>query len=133
MDVGNPSNFARIMDLYDNSHKNIRNAMSAYAFSDNDLKRTMGEVYQRTGYMLDPHGAAGYQALIQHTTKDKGIPGVFFETAHPGKFSLTVEEVIQSSIEIPDMLKQASTKEKQSIPLSAEFTVFKDFLIQSSV
>jgi len=133
MDVGNPSNFARILDLYDNSHKDIRNAMSAYAFSDNDLKRTMGEVYQRTGYMLDPHGAAGYQALIQYTNKNKGIPGVFFETAHPGKFSLTVEEVIQSSIEIPEMLKQASTKEKQSIPLSAEFTDFKDFLIQSAV
>jgi len=133
MDVGNPSNFARILDLYGNSYKDIRNAMSAYSFSDNELKRTIGEVFQRTGYMLDPHGAAGYQALIQHTTKDKWIPGVFFETAHPGKFSLTVEEVIQSTVEIPDMLKQASTKEKQSIPLSADYNAFKNFLIQSAV
>ena len=128
MDVGNPSNFARILDLYGQSHDAIAAAMSAYAYTDDELKSTIGEVYLRTGYLLDPHGAAGYRALKAFTPKQKGIPGVFLETAHPGKFSLTVEEVIQSTVEIPDKLKEASSREKISIPLSTKFEDFKEYL-----
>ena len=128
MDVGNPSNFARILDLYGQSHDAIATAMSAYVYTDDELRSTIGEVYLRTGYLLDPHGAAGYRALKAFTPKQKGIPGVFLETAHPGKFSLTVEEVIQSTVEIPDKLKEASSKEKISIPLSSKFEDFKEYL-----
>ncbi len=131
MDVGNPSNFARILDLYGHSHETILDVMSAYSYTDKELKETMGDVYRRTGYLLDPHGAAGYQALKQHAPKEEGISGVFLETAHPGKFSLTVEEVIQSTIEIPEKLKQASSKEKVSIPLTSEFSELKEFLVQT--
>ena len=129
MDVGNPSNFARILDMYGHSHDAIANAMSAYAYTDGELRSTIGEVYLRTGYLLDPHGAAGYRALKAHTPKEKGIPGVFLETAHPGKFSLTVEEVIQSTVEIPEQLMEASSKKKSSITLAAEFPDFKEFLL----
>jgi threonine synthase len=128
MDVGNPSNFARILDLYGQSHDAIATAMSAYVYTDDELRSTIGEVYLRTGYLLDPHGAAGYRALKAFTPKQKGIPGVFLETAHPGKFSLTVEEVIQSTVEIPDKLKKASSREKISIPLSSKFEDFKEYL-----
>ena len=103
--------------------------MSAYTYTDDELRETIGDVYHHSGYLLDPHGAAGYQALKQHAPKEKGNPGVFLETAHPGKFSLTVEEVIQSTVEIPDRLKEASSKRKSSILLSADFPDFKEFLL----
>ncbi|KPL16628.1 MAG: threonine synthase [Bacteroides sp. SM23_62] len=129
MDVGNPSNFARILDLYGHSHDAIVDAMNAYAYTDDELRETIGDVYQRTGYLLDPHGAAGYRALKAYTPREKGIPGVFLETAHPGKFSLTVEEVIRSTVEIPTQLQDASSKKKSSITLAADFPDFKDFLL----
>jgi len=128
MDVGNPSNFARILDLYGHSYDAITAAMSAYSYTDDELRSTIREVYFRTGYLLDPHGAAGYRALQAHTPREKGIPGVFLETAHPGKFSLTVEEVIQSSVEIPGRLKEVSTREKHSIPMASTFEGFKEYL-----
>jgi len=129
MDVGNPSNFSRILDLYSHSHGAILKAMSAYVYTDDELKETIGDVYRRTGYLLDPHGAAGYRALKQHSQKEKDIPGVFFETAHPGKFSLCIEKVIESTIEIPDRLIDASSKPKSSTPLSTSFSEFKNFLL----
>lgn len=129
MDVGNPSNFARIYDLYEQSHDAISAAMTAYSYTDEKLRSTIGEVYLRTGYLLDPHGAAGYQALKAFTEKQKGVPGVFLETAHPGKFSLTVEEVIKSTVEIPEQLLEASSKKKSSIKIAAEFPDFKDYLL----
>jgi threonine synthase len=131
MDVGNPSNFARILDLYNHSHSAIMEAISAYAYTDDQLRETIGDVYQRTGYLLDPHGAAGYQALKQHTPKQKGVPGVFLETAHPGKFSRTVEEAIKSTVEIPSKLRQASARQKVSIPLTTDFSEFREFLLRS--
>ena len=130
MDVGNPSNFDRILDLYGHFHASIRKTMSAYAYTDDQLRETIGEVYHRTGYLLDPHGAAGYRAVKQHTPRDISIPAVFFETAHPGKFSTTVEEVIQSAVEIPDRLRESSSGKKSSIPLSTGFPEFKEFLMQ---
>jgi threonine synthase len=129
MDVGDPSNFARILDLHGHSHDAIATAMTAYSYTDAKLRETIAEVYQRTGYLLDPHGAAGYRALKAYTPRENGIPGVFLETAHPGKFSLTVEEVIQSTVEIPARLKEASSKEKYSIPLSSNFEDFKEYLL----
>jgi threonine synthase len=128
MDVGNPSNFARILDLYGHSHNAIVDAMTAYSYTDDELRNTIRDVYKRTGYLLDPHGAAGYLALKTHTPREKGIPGVFLETAHPGKFSLTVQEVIQSTVEIPDKLKEASSRDKHSIPLTSRFEDFKEYL-----
>ena len=132
MDVGNPSNFARILDLYGHSHDAITAAMSAYSYTDEKLRETIGEVYQRTGYLLDPHGAAGYRALKDHSPRAEKIPGVFLETAHPGKFSLTVEEVIQSTVEIPEQLQEASSKKKSSIKLRSDLQEFTEFLLHTA-
>ena len=132
MDVGNPSNFARILDLFDHSHASISSAMSAYSYTDDELRETIGDLFQRTGYILDPHGAAGYKALTRHFPKDKSIPGVFLETAHPGKFSNTVEEVIDTKVDIPDRLREVSSKQKTSIPLSKDITEFKEFLLNTA-
>lgn len=129
MDVGNPSNFARILDLYEHSHTAISEAMSAYSYTDDQLRETIGDVYQRTGYLLDPHGAAGYRALKQYLPVNTRLQGVFLETAHPGKFNKTVEEVIHAPVEIPERLRQASSKKKSSIKLSTEFSEFREFLL----
>jgi len=131
MDVGNPSNFARILDLYGHSHTAIYDAMSAYSYTDDQLRETILDVYRRTGYLLDPHGAAGYRALKEHQPKEKGLAGVFLETAHPGKFHQTIEEVIKSPLKIPDRLLQASSRQKVSIPLRSEFSEFRDYLLQA--
>ncbi len=131
MDVGNPSNFARILDLYGYSHRAIREAMSGYAFTDDELRETIGEVYRQSGYLLDPHGAAGYRALSRHSPKAEGIPGIFLETAHPGKFNQTVEAVTGSKVEIPERLKDALSRPKSSIPLSSDFSEFRDFLLRA--
>jgi threonine synthase len=132
MDVGDPSNFARILDLFSHSHAEIRHAMNAYSYKDDELRAAIGRVYDTTGYLMDPHGAAGFLALQQHSPKEPGIPGVFLETAHPAKFSQTVEEVIGSPMNIPDRLNKASSEKKVSIPLSTEFTAFKDFLTETA-
>jgi threonine synthase len=130
MDVGNPSNFARILDLYGHSHQAICQDMTAFSYTDEELRKTIGDVYHRTGYLLDPHGAAGYHALKAYTPKEPGIPGVFLETAHPGKFSLTVEEVIRATVEIPEQLLEASSKKKSSMLLSPDFSEFKEYLLR---
>jgi threonine synthase len=129
MDVGNPSNFDRILDLYGHSHASIRDAMRAYSYTDEQLKETIGETFHRTGYLLDPHGAAGYRALKQHSTGDFSLPSVFLETAHPGKFSQTLQEVTGSKVEIPDRLREAASGEKSSVLLSEDFSDFRDFLL----
>ncbi len=132
MDVGNPSNFARILDLFQHSQKEICKSMHAYAYTDDELRKGIEKVYRETGYLMDPHGSAGYLALQQYSPKEPGIPGVFLETAHPAKFSQTVEEVTGSTIEIPEKLLKASAKEKVSIPLSTDYSEFKDYLTETA-
>jgi threonine synthase len=106
--------------------------MSAYSYTDQQLRETIGEVFHRCGYLLDPHGAAGYRAVKQHSSRDFRLQSVFLETAHPGKFSQTVQEVTGSAIEIPDRLREATSGEKSSIQLSRNFEDFRDFLLDVS-
>ena len=99
MDVGAPSNFERILDLYGQSHEAIKQDISGNTYSDVEIKNTIRTVYEKTGYLLDPHGACAYQALKDEKKPDE--TGVFLATAHPAKFKETVEECIGSTIEIP--------------------------------
>jgi threonine synthase len=128
MDVGNPSNFARILDLYDHSHRKICKAMDAWSYTDDDLRAIIGKVYGSTGYLLDPHGAAGYLALQDHSSRRPTLPRVFLETAHPAKFSQTVEQVVGTRIPIPEELKKVTEGRKLSIPLSKDYNEFKAYL-----
>lgn len=130
MDVGDPSNFARIYDLYNGSHNEICNYISGATYTDEEIANTMRECYNSTGYILDPHGACGYQAL-KDSLKDNEI-GIFCETAHPAKFKETVESTINSNVEIPERLAEFMKGEKQSVQLSKEFSDFKDFLFKQN-
>lgn len=127
MDVGDPSNFARIIDLYGNSHEKITSLISGFTFTDDQIRRTMHDCYASTGYLLDPHGACGYRALKEGLKT--GETGVFLETAHPAKFKETVEGAVGAPVAIPDRLAAFMKGEKQSVAMSADFADFKGFLM----
>ena len=127
MDVGDPSNFARIIDLYAHSHEEICSRISGATYSDEQIADTVAEVYKRTGYLLDPHGACGYRALAEGL--QEGEQGVFLETAHPAKFRDTVEAIIGDRVEVPEKLQAFMRGTKQSVPMSAQFEDFKAFLM----
>ena len=127
MDVGDPSNFARIYDLYGKSHERISSLISGATYSDAQIEETMRQCYQETGYTLDPHGACGYRAL-QEGLKE-GEVGVFCETAHPAKFKETVDRIIGGDVEIPERLAAFMRGQKQSVELSKDFKEFKAFLM----
>ncbi len=129
MDVGNPSNFARLMDMYDHSLEKIRQEVVGYRFNDEETRQFMREVYQQHGYTLDPHGAIGYGALRDYLKDKPELTGVFLETAHPAKFIDVVEETIPAKVTIPANLQQAMAKEKTSVPMAADYEALKKFLI----
>lgn len=128
MDVGNPSNFARIYDLYGGSHIRISSMISGATYTDNEIKSAVKRCYKDNGYILDPHGACGYQALIDNLKE--GETGVFCETAHPAKFKDTIEDIIETKIEIPQRLADFMKGEKQTVELSKDFNDFKTFLLK---
>ncbi|MCW1734656.1 threonine synthase [Anaerorudis cellulosivorans] len=126
MDVGNPSNFERILDLYNHSHKAIQNDISASTYTDEEIKNTIRIVYEKTGYLLDPHGACAYQALKDGKKTDE--TGVFLATAHPAKFKETVEKCIGQDVEVPDRLSAFMQRKKQAFQLSNDYNAFKKTL-----
>ncbi|MDR2680407.1 MAG: threonine synthase [Tannerella sp.] len=130
MDVGNPSNFARILDLFGHSHRQIASLISGYRYTNEQIAETMREVYNTHQYLLDPHGACGYQALADHGLKP-GETGLFLETAHPAKFKETVDTILGSDIEIPAKLQEFMKGEKKSVALGKDFEGFKEFLLSS--
>ena len=128
MDVGDPSNFARILDLFGNSHSDISGQMKGTRFSDDEIRKIVLIVYEKHNYLLDPHGACAYQALEDKL--QEGEVGVFLETAHPAKFTETVESIIgKGKVPLPDKLAEFMKGEKQSIPLGKAYDSFKDFLL----
>ena len=134
MDVGNPSNFDRILDLYGHSHSMINEVVSGYSYTDDQIRETIGKTYTKYGYLLDPHGATGYQALLDHMLNTSVLnisasAGFFIETAHPAKFADIVEEVIGKKIDIPDSLRQAMRKTPVKTTLSADYKDIRDYLL----
>mgnify|MGYP002852137974 CR=1 FL=1 len=127
MDVGDPSNFARIYDLYGKSHEAICSDISGATYSDEQIADTIRQVRNSTGYVCDPHGACGFKALEMGLRQ--GEVGVFLETAHPAKFKDTVDKILGDSIEIPAKLAAFMKGEKQSVPMSSRFEDFKAFLM----
>ena len=127
MDVGDPSNFARVLDLYDASHAAISSDISGTTYTDEQIRETVKKTYQETRYLLDPHGACGYRALEENL--QPGEIGVFLETAHPAKFLDTVESIIGEEVEIPVKLQAFMKGEKKSLPMTKEFADFKQYLL----
>ena len=127
MDVGDPSNFARVLDLYSNSHEAIKADISGVSYNDEEIADTLKTCFDETGYLLDPHGACGYQALKDGLQENE--TGVFLETAHPAKFLETVERIIGQKVDIPQKLQEFMKGEKQSLELSKDFDGFKKYLL----
>ena len=127
MDVGDPSNFARIYDLYKGNHDAIISYISGCTFTDDMIRESMKECYHDNGYILDPHGTCGYRALKEGLKP--GEKGVFCETAHPAKFKDTVEPIIGTDIEIPERLAAFMRGKKESVSMTNNFENFKAFLM----
>lgn len=128
MDVGDPSNFARILDLYEGNHDAIASEISGETYTDEQIRETVQKTYEETGYLLDPHGACGYRALAEDLKP--GENGVFLETAHPAKFLQTVEGIIGKEVKIPEKLQAFMRGTKQSVPMSKDFASFKAYLLK---
>ncbi|MGN0258700.1 MAG: threonine synthase [Bacteroides sp.] len=127
MDVGNPSNFARVLDLYGHSHAAIAAEVSGATYTDEQIAETMRTTWQAHHYLLDPHGACGYRALTEGLRQ--GEVGIFLETAHPAKFKDTVEQIIGTEVIVPEKLQAFMRGTKQSLPMSKEFAQFKAYLM----
>ena len=135
MDVGDPSNFARIINLYsqngklspEETHQRITSLISGATYSDEQIRETMRQCYKETGYILDPHGACGYRALEEQLKP--GEIGVFCETAHPAKFKEKVDEILGIDVEIPERLAAFMKGQKQSVPMTKNFDDFKKYLL----
>ncbi|MFD1096306.1 threonine synthase [Salegentibacter chungangensis] len=129
MDVGNPSNFARVLELFKNEYGALKKHLSSYSFSDSETKRAIKQVYEKDGYVMDPHGAVGYLGLKSFMKENPGFYGTFLETAHPVKFLDVVEKSIGKKIEIPKAIQSVMEKEKRSIPIK-DYKELKDFLMK---
>jgi len=128
MDVGNPSNFIRIQELFNNDLEALKNAFSSYSFSDDETQETMKEIYRNSGYVADPHGAVGYLGLKKHGLQENEF-GVFLETAHPVKFLDVVEETLPVKIEIPEQIKKIIDNTKVAIK-AATYEDLKAYLMK---
>lgn len=128
MDVGNPSNFIRIQQLFDNNFESLKALFSAYNFDDDTTKEAMKKIYQQTKYVADPHGAVGYLGLKKHGIQ-KNEYGIFLETAHPVKFRDIVEKTLDTTIAIPDQIQKVMDKDKISIRIKG-YTELKEFLLK---
>ena len=127
MDVGDPNNFTRILDLYGGSLDALRADVTGFRYDDAEIRATVADTYTRTGYLLDPHGACGYRALREGLRDDE--TGIFLETAHPAKFLDTVEAITGRPVEVPQCLQEFVKGTKRTVALGADFEAFKAYLL----
>ena len=129
MDVGNPSNFVRMLDLYNDDIQRIREDIVGYYYTDEETRETMKSVFSNHGYCCDPHGAIGFRALKDYFSKQtNGATGIFLETAHPAKFLPTVEATLDHTIDIPPQLADLVEKKKVATSIENDYDQFKQFL-----
>jgi threonine synthase len=130
MDVGDPSNFVRILELFHHQFKDLTNTLSSESISDEETRKTISEVYQNENYLLDPHGAVAYAALKNFLQKHPQQKGIILETAHPVKFYDVVEPVIHKKIPVPENVEAILSREKRSAFMQADFEELKEFLLE---
>tara|TARA_B100000767_G_scaffold10845_1_gene10574 strand:+ start:13461 stop:14756 length:1296 start_codon:yes stop_codon:yes gene_type:complete len=128
MDVGDPSNFIRILKIFNNNFDLLKENLSGYSFTDTETREALKEIHETSGYVADPHGAVGYLGLKEYLKAHPEKYGVFLETAHPVKFLDTVEETLNIKVEIPDRLKETLSKTKKSISIK-DYEDLKAFLL----
>lgn len=129
MDVGSPSNFVRILELFENQYETIKALVSGYTVSDAITRQVMAAVFKKDNYILDPHGAVAYYALNDYLHQHSDQKGFILETAHPVKFPDTVEEMIEQKLPVPASAQALFGKEKHSILLNAGFDALKEYLM----
>lgn len=133
MDVGNPSNFGRLLALFDNDRDRMHRTIYGTRFTDEETRSAIAEVYQSHGYIMDTHGAVGYLGLKEYTqTLSHPVNGIFLGTAHPAKFLDEVQPLIEETIQLPKGLQEAMDKPKESKILAADYQAFKKFLLEKS-
>ena len=132
MDVGDPSNFVRILEIFNREFTSLKKVLTSYSISDDETKATIRNVYDRYHYLPDPHGAVGFLALERYLEKHSGDKGIFLETAHPVKFYDAVEAETGKKVPLPDSVSHLLGKEKHSIRISPEFSRLKDYLMGSN-
>jgi len=129
MDVGNPSNFVRILEIFQYRFPELKKRLSSFTITDKETEATIIQVYNGFGYTLDPHGAVGYLALQRYLSSHAAEKGIFLETAHPVKFPEAVERLTGQKIAIPLSLLPTMQKNKCSIKIKAEYSALKGFLL----
>lgn len=127
MDVGSPSNFVRILETFGRDFVNLRGKVEAVSVSDEQTAATMREVYERDGYLLDPHGAVGFRALADYLGKNASADGIFLETAHPVKFD-SVDDIVGTGGEIPESIREMESRPKASIEVENDYSAVKEIL-----
>ncbi|WP_204345959.1 threonine synthase [Psychroserpens algicola] len=130
MDVGNPSNFIRIQEIYKNDFKQLKSNLSSFSYSDAETKAALLEIYERYNYVADPHGAVGYLGCKEYLKTHENTHCVFLETAHPTKFLDVVEEVIQTNVDLPPQIEAVMDKTKVATKIST-YEDLKVFLLNS--
>ncbi len=128
MDVGNPSNFPRLLALYGGNYAKLAADVSGCWYTDAQIAQTMKEVYEREEYLLCPHSAIGYMGISDYLKTHPEATGIFLATAHPGKFYDVVDKVLGKKTELPEALKETMKKAKKSIEMEADFEALKEFL-----
>ncbi len=132
MDVGNPSNFERLLDLFDSDFEAFTRLVKGYAFDDEDTRKAMQSVYSSKQYIMDPHGAVAYLGLKRYQENAANVQGIFLETAHPGKFREVVEQVIHREVELPERLSHLLVKKKNSLVIENQYNELKEFLMSTA-
>ena len=130
MDVGDPSNFIRILEIFNHQPDGLKKSLNGYTISDDETKATLKSVYQNHNYLLDPHGAVAYTALQQYLAQNPNRKGVILETAHPVKFYDVIEPIINETVPVPDSVAEQIKKEKVSTKISADANELKQYLLK---
>jgi threonine synthase len=131
MDVGDPSNFARVLELYKENIKALKDDLVGFSFTDDETRTAIRKVFKEQNYLLDPHGAVGYLGISKYLSAHPDTVGVFLETAHPGKFKSVVEEAIHQPVELPTRLQQFLERDKKSVEMSNDYEMLKEILLKN--
>jgi threonine synthase len=132
MDVGNPSNFQRMLDLYGGSCEKMKRDITGYSFDDDMTAQAMKELQSEYKYIADPHGAVGYLGLSAYQKEHPNTKGIFLETAHPAKFANVVKRILNIDVELPPQLMGLEHKQKQAQLMPSDYSVFKEYLMGRS-
>ncbi len=131
MDVGNPSNFVRILEIFQHQFPALKSKLSSFSVTDAETESVINEVFKKYQYTLDPHGAVGYLALQHYLTQHSNAKGIFLETAHPVKFPEAVEQATGQKIKLPEHISEIMDREKVSTVISPEYEALRNFLLET--